>query len=237
MPIMKLLPFLLLLLLPARVQAQFNFTTNNGTITITLYTGPGGAVVIPSSTNGLPVTAIGYAAFYNTSVTSISIPNSVTSIANEAFNHCFDLASVSIGSGVTNIGSYAFVYCFSLSTVYFQGNPPVVDSSVFSGYTGVTGFYMPGTSDWSSFALTTGLTMVLWNPQAQTGAGFGVQANQFGFNITGTANLVVVVVASTNLASPTWVPLTTNTLTGGNSYFSDPQWANYPRRFYRFRSP
>ena len=54
---------------------------------------------------------------------------------------------------------------------------------------------------------------------------------------TGTANLVVVVVASTNLASPAWVPLATNTLTGGTSYFSDPQWTNYPRRFYRFSSP
>lgn len=57
MKAMKLLPVLLLLTLPAPVQAQFTFTTNNGAITITGYTGPGGAVVIPSSTNGsqLPV--------------------------------------------------------------------------------------------------------------------------------------------------------------------------------------
>ena len=54
----SLLP-LLLLALPAVVQAQYTYTTNNGAITITGYTGPGGAVTIPSMTNGLPVTSIG----------------------------------------------------------------------------------------------------------------------------------------------------------------------------------
>ncbi len=39
-------------------EAQFNCITNNGTITITGYTGPGGDVSIPSEINGLPVTTI-----------------------------------------------------------------------------------------------------------------------------------------------------------------------------------
>ena len=47
------------LALPAAVQAQFTYTTNNGTITITGYTGSGGAVTIPGTINGLPVTSIG----------------------------------------------------------------------------------------------------------------------------------------------------------------------------------
>ena len=52
MPLMKprinvLLPLLLLLTLPSAVQAQFTFTTNNGTITIKGYTGLGGDVIIP----------------------------------------------------------------------------------------------------------------------------------------------------------------------------------------------
>jgi len=46
----SLLPLLLLLTLPAAVRSQdFTFTTNNGAITITAYTGSGGAVTIPSS--------------------------------------------------------------------------------------------------------------------------------------------------------------------------------------------
>jgi hypothetical protein len=54
----RLLPLVLMLALPALVQAQFNYMTNNGTITITGYTCPGGAVTIPSTINGLPVTCI-----------------------------------------------------------------------------------------------------------------------------------------------------------------------------------
>jgi hypothetical protein len=75
-------------------------------------------------------------------------------------------------------------------------------------------------------------------PQVQTSyAGLGVRTNQFGFTITGTCNTVVVVEASTNLANPTWSPLGTNTLIGGWSYFSDPQWTNYSSRFYRLYWP
>lgn len=73
--------------------------------------------------------------------------------------------------------------------------------------------------------------------QAPEGHSFGVRTNQFGFNITGNSNLVVVVEACTNPANPAWSPVGTNTLTGGSSYFGDPRWTNYPRRFYRLRSP
>jgi hypothetical protein len=41
----------------------------------------------------------------------------------------------------------------------------------------------------------------------------------------------------TNLANPVWPSVSTNTLTGGLSYFIDPQWTNHPRRFYRLYSP
>ncbi len=75
-------------------------------------------------------------------------------------------------------------------------------------------------------------------PAIQTGDGsFGVKTNQFGFNISWTSEQTVVVEASTNLANPDWQPVQTNTLTTGTAYFSDPQWMNYPGRFYRLRSP
>ena len=79
---LRLLPLLVLLTLPAAVQAQFNYTNNNGTITITSDTGPGspgnpgfgGAVIIPSPINGLRVKCIGDNAFTFASVTSVTIP-------------------------------------------------------------------------------------------------------------------------------------------------------------------
>jgi hypothetical protein len=80
------------------------------------------------------------------------------------------------------------------------------------------------------------------SPRAVVALGVGIWTNQFGFNITGTSNLVVVVEACSNLANPVWIPIGTNTLntflgTNGTSYFSDPQWTNHVGRFYRIRSP
>ena len=66
--VVKLLPVLLLLALPAVVQAQFDYTTNDGAITITGYTGTNAVVIIPSTTNGLPITSIGDDAFYTTPI-------------------------------------------------------------------------------------------------------------------------------------------------------------------------
>ena len=51
-----------------------------------------------------------------------------------------------------------------------------------------------------------------------------------------TTNLVIVVEACTDPGNPVWLPVATNTLTAGSAYFSDPQWTNYPARFYRLRS-
>src|ERR1035441_6787802 len=114
----KLWRLLLLLTLPATVQAQFNYTTNSGTITITKYTGPGGAVTIPDTINGLPVTSIGDHAFdscYN--MTSVTIPNSITSIGNWAFQLCTTLTGVTIPDSVTHIGVFAFYNCTNLTSV------------------------------------------------------------------------------------------------------------------------
>ncbi len=64
----------------------FTYTTNNGTITITGYTGSSGAVTVPGAINGYPVTSIGNVAFSETNVTSVMIPSSVTSIAQLLFD-------------------------------------------------------------------------------------------------------------------------------------------------------
>ncbi|HWX22695.1 MAG TPA: leucine-rich repeat domain-containing protein [Candidatus Binatia bacterium] len=250
---------LLLLTSPAIVQAQFNFTTNNGALTVTGYTGPGGAVIIPDSTNGLPVTSIGVEGLRNcTNLINVTIPNSVTNVGDGAFLSCTNLTNVTIGTSVASIGGhafagcglagvtipnsvtimwpYAFAACTNLTAVYFQGNAPSVGPFVFSGDNSATAYYLPGTTGWTSFL--DGRPTVLWNPQVQSnGPGFGVGTNGFGFIISGTSNLVVVVEASTNLSNSIWSPLQTNTLIGGSYYFSDPAWTNYSSRFYRLRWP
>jgi hypothetical protein len=124
---------LLLLTLPAAVQAQFNYTTNNGAITITKYTGSGSDVTIPDTTNNLTVTSIGQNAFINCpSLTSVKVGNSVTSIGNGAFEFCKSLTNVTISRSVTNIGNTMFAKCGSLTAI-------AVDAlnSVYSSVNGV----------------------------------------------------------------------------------------------------
>ena len=128
----------------------YNYTTNNGTITITGYTGSGGAVTIPSTIYGLPVTSIGDVAFAGASLTSVSIPNSVTSIGDGAFYSCTSLTYVPIPNSVTSIGDLSFYLCTNLTGVYFQGNAPSIGSDVFDGDNDATVYYLAGTTGWGT---------------------------------------------------------------------------------------
>ena len=114
----RLLPLFLLLVLPAAVQGQFTYQTNNGGITITSYRGSDGTVIIPSTTNGLPVTGIGDWAFEDaSSMTNVTIPGSVTNIGDYAFDFCSALTSVTIPGSVIHIGLAPFVSCKSLTAI------------------------------------------------------------------------------------------------------------------------
>ena len=102
------LALLLLLAFPAAVQAQFTYLAFEGSITIT-GGDCSGALTIPKTIDGLPVTTIGEDAFYRcTLLTRVVIPEGVTTIANEAFSGCTALTEVAIPDSVTVIGDYAF---------------------------------------------------------------------------------------------------------------------------------
>ncbi|HXC36650.1 MAG TPA: leucine-rich repeat domain-containing protein, partial [Candidatus Acidoferrales bacterium] len=191
-------------------------------------------VTVPNSVMSIDTNAF----FSCFGLTSIPIPDSVTNIEFQAFSACWYLASVTIGSNVTSIGPRAFQYCDDLQSIYFRGNAPVTDSTAFSGDTNAIAYYLLGTTGWSVFAANTGVPVTLWLPQIQTGAsGFGVQTNQFDFSINWTSGQTITIEACTNLFSPDWQPLQTNTLAANSLYFSDPQVTNYPTRFYRILSP
>jgi hypothetical protein len=101
----------------AVAEAQFNYTTNNGAITITGYIGSGGAVTIPDTVNGLAVNHIGTGAFRGcSSLTSVSIPGSVIGIGDGAFSSS-SVTSVTIPISVTVIGPGAFGGCTNLQTI------------------------------------------------------------------------------------------------------------------------
>src|SRR5580704_16521126 len=91
--------FLALLWLTASAaQAQFDYITNNGTIIITGYTGPAGAVIIPGTINSLPVAEIQGSGFEDKGITSVAISPTVTNIQAQEFSPNDDLTSFTVDS-------------------------------------------------------------------------------------------------------------------------------------------
>jgi hypothetical protein len=190
-------------------------------------------VTIPSS-----VTNIESWAFSGCSrLASVYIPEGITTIRERVFAACVNLTNVVVSRSLTNIEDHAFLYCPSLTGIYFQGNAPgVAGFGVFSNANRTTVYYLPGTGGWG--ATFGGRPTAVWQPRVLASDGsLGVRTNQFGFNISWAEGMTVVVDACTNLANPIWAPLQTNTFTSDTLYFSDPQWTNYPARFYRVRWP
>ena len=117
----------------------YNFSGTEATVV----SGPGnytGDVTIPASVssggNTYSVTSIGNKAFRYSGLTSVTIPNSVTSIGSYAFDGCSGLTSVTIGNSVTSIGNSAFSGCSGLTSITIPNSVKSIGSSAFSGCSG-----------------------------------------------------------------------------------------------------
>jgi hypothetical protein len=124
--------------------------------------------------------------------------------------------------------------------VFFRGNAPTIGidyfgEDIFHVSDLVTVYYLPGTTGWGP--TYAGVPTMLWNPQPLPDANFGVQGNDFGFSIAGTVGIPLVIEASNGQNDQSWAPLQSCTLTNGMINFKDPDWRNFPTRFYRIRSP
>ena len=173
-----------------------------------------------------------------TGLTSVDMGSGVKTVEDYAFWGCTNLASITIPNSVVALGTSVFAQCSGLKGVYFKGNAPNVTASTFNLAT-PTLYYLPGTTGWGT--IFGGRPTAPWYLPAPTilnfGPGFGFQTNRFGFVISWATNGLVVVEVSTNLSSPAWSPLSTNTLVNGSCYFTDAVWTNYPARLYRVRAP
>lgn len=96
---------------------DFTYTVEDGCVTITGCTSTAETLEIPSEIDGMPVTKIGSTVFYGSALTSVVIPEGVTSIGSGAFWHAASLANVTLPSTLTTIESFAFNDCQALETI------------------------------------------------------------------------------------------------------------------------
>ena len=110
---------------------DFAFTPDNTAVIVIRYEGTAADVTIPSRYKGKPVTMIDHAAFHNSAVTSVTIPDSVTSIPDSAFGFCSQLTNISIPNSVTYIGFSAFNSCTSLKSITLPSSLSTIQSEAF----------------------------------------------------------------------------------------------------------
>ena len=124
---------------------------DNGTIEISSYSDKGGKVVIPSMIKGRKVTSIGDRAFNSSQrydeeekITSITIPNTVVSIGEEAFLYCDRLKNITIPENVKSVGDGAFKGCKSLESVTIPNGVTCIDFNTFYNCSSLENITIPG---------------------------------------------------------------------------------------------
>lgn len=107
-------------------------------------TKPSGDIVIPSELGGYAVVRLGNSLFNDFSgITSVDIPDSVTSIGRSVFHSCFRMIRVNIPDGVTVIGDKAFYGCSALIDVTIPINITTIGDWTFFGCSGLTSLLIP----------------------------------------------------------------------------------------------
>lgn len=160
---------------------RWNYEITDGKATLNHVNDAEEDVVIPSSINGVPVTSIQGIMDYQErpKLTSVTIPNSVTSIGNGAFACCSGLTSVTIPNSVTSIGGFAFACCSGLTSMTIPNSVTNIGGSAFFCCTGLTSVTIPNSVtsiESSAFWGCSGLTSVKI-PDSVTSIGQGAFEN------------------------------------------------------------
>ena len=205
---------------PSGQTLYYNIVAGNAQVTYQnggspWYTNLTGDLVIPASVTynnvTYSVTSIGWYAFRDcTGLTSVNIPNSVTSI-DVAFCGCTGLTSVTIPNSVTSIGHHAFSDCTGLTSVTIPNSVTSIGGAAFYGCTGLTSVTIGNSVTsigYEAFRGCTGLTTVTI-PNSVTSIGSSAFSGVLHIEYHGTAT-----------GSP-WGAISMNGVTEGDFLYAD----------------
>lgn len=111
--------------------SDFAYTADGGEVTITEYIGTSEHVLIPDTIDGLPVTALGHRAFYEKTVTTVVVPDSVTEIGAACFSGDNYLVSLKLPDGLKRLPPASLESCMRLYDFDMPQGLEKIYSSVF----------------------------------------------------------------------------------------------------------
>ena len=152
-------PFLLWRLIPAllvlsslltvsmaETNDSYSYSIWNGSITINKYIGPGGNVTIPDKISDIPVTRIGPGfCFKNTNITSVTLPDNVTEVREQAFAGCTSLTNIFFGHSAPALGNGIFAGCSRLTSVSIPNGITSLGYGTFTNCASLTNITLPNT--------------------------------------------------------------------------------------------
>ena len=151
-----------------------------------------GALTIPATIKGKPVTSIGKEAFLGSNLTSITIPDSVTSIGEGAFSMCSALTSISIPDSVTSIGGGAFLGCKSLTGIIIPDGVTSIGDGAFSWCPSLTtievGEGNVNFTEVNGVLFNAEKTVLLTYPASKTGANYTIPDGVTSIGISAFTN-------------------------------------------------
>ncbi|MBQ3596312.1 MAG: leucine-rich repeat domain-containing protein [Clostridia bacterium] len=100
-------------------------------------------VVVPATYQDKKVTKIARWAFYNDMITEIALPNTITTIEDEAFYGCYSLKKVELGNNIKTIGKWAFQGCDTLANINLPDSIEIIDDWAFDGCRKLVGLTLP----------------------------------------------------------------------------------------------
>ena len=170
--------------------SDWEYVVENGSVSIIRYIGTMAIVNIPSTLENKSVTKIYDKCFQNnTTITSVTIPDGVTSIGYAAFSGCSGLTSINIPYGVTSIEGSTFSGCSGLTSITIPNSVTSIGGSAFSGCTAMRRIYIPSSVTTISASSYSNSPFYGWNSTAiiycgasSEPSGWGSYWNSYGYS-------------------------------------------------------